>query len=78
MAEGTAHFAWQLMCDGFRGWVIPFEVVVAVGEVDVVLVEDGGPLEGCSCGTSVPRFDSMRSRLTVLGLACRAMAQLAV
>jgi len=35
------------MFGGFRGWVVPLEVVVAVFEVDVVLVEDGGPLEGC-------------------------------
>ena len=33
------------MLDGLFGWVVPFEVVVAVGEVDVFLVEDGGPLE---------------------------------
>ena len=34
------------MRGGLFGAVIPAEVVVAVGEVDVVLVEDGGPLEG--------------------------------
>ena len=45
MAEGAAHFAGKLVLDGLFGWVVPFEVVVAVGEVDVFLVEDGGPLE---------------------------------
>lgn len=48
VAEGTAHFARQLVLDGFRRWVVPFERVVAVCEVDVFFVEDGGPLEGCS------------------------------
>jgi hypothetical protein len=34
---------------GFGGRVVPLEVVVAVLEVDVVFVEDGGPLEWCGC-----------------------------
>lgn len=45
VAEGTAHFARELVRDGFAGWVVPFEGVVAVSKVDVVFVEDGGPLE---------------------------------
>jgi len=31
------------------GAVVPSEVVVAVGEIYVLLVEDGGPLEGGAC-----------------------------
>lgn len=34
------------MAGGAFGGVVPREVVVAVGEVDVGFVEDGGPLEG--------------------------------
>jgi hypothetical protein len=49
VAEGAAHFAGELVLDGFFGRVVPFQVVVAVGEVDVLFVEYGGPLEGCSC-----------------------------
>jgi hypothetical protein len=36
VAEGAADFARELVLDGFGGWVVPFEVVVAVGEVDVL------------------------------------------
>lgn len=45
-AVGAADLAGQLVDAGFLGALVPAEVVVAVGEVDVVLVEDGGPLEG--------------------------------
>ena len=48
VAEGTADLAGQLVLGGFGGRVVPLEVVVAVFEVDVVFVEDGGPLERCS------------------------------
>jgi hypothetical protein len=48
VAERTADLARQLVLGGFGGRVVPLEVVVAVFEVDVVFVEDGGPLEGCS------------------------------
>lgn len=48
VAVRAAHFAGQLVLDALRGGVVPLEVVVAVGEVDVLLVEDGRPLEGCS------------------------------
>jgi hypothetical protein len=49
VAEGTAHLAGQLVLGGFGGRVVPLEVVVAVFEVDVVFVEDGGPLERGGC-----------------------------
>jgi hypothetical protein len=60
--------------------VVPLEVVVTVGEVDVVLVEDGCPLEGCSYNLSVCREKGVMrsSKLTVLCLTCCAMAELAV
>jgi hypothetical protein len=48
VAERAADLARQLVLGGFRGWVVPLEVMVAVLEVDVFLVEDGGPLEGSS------------------------------
>lgn len=66
------------MLDGFLGWVVPLEVMVAVGEVDVLLVEDGGPLEGCGCGVLGRRGWGKCERQTMLGLASGAMAQLAV
>lgn len=49
MAVRAAYFAWELVLDGLLGGVVPFEIVVAVGEVDVCLVKNGGPLERCSC-----------------------------
>ena len=45
-AVRTAHFAGEVVADVFVGRVVPAEVVVAVGEVDVGFVEDGGVLEG--------------------------------
>jgi hypothetical protein len=48
VAVGAAYFAWELVLDRLLSGVVPFEVVVAVGEVDVCLVEDSGPLERCS------------------------------
>jgi len=45
VAEGAADFAGELVGDGFGGRVVPFEIVVAICEVNVVFVEDGGPLE---------------------------------
>jgi hypothetical protein len=48
VAERAADLAGQLVLGWFGGWVVPLEVVVAVLEVDVVFVEDGGPLEGSS------------------------------
>ena len=35
------------MLDALLGRIVPLEIVVAVQEVDVILVEDGGPLEWC-------------------------------
>ena len=65
----------------FLGRLVPAEVVVAVGKVDVVFVEDGGPLEGGSCVKCQPtqnrqgdgRREQRWSR-TVQLLTCRAMA----
>jgi hypothetical protein len=37
------------MLDRFLCRIVPFEIVMAVGEVDVILVEDGSPLEGRGC-----------------------------
>jgi hypothetical protein len=48
MAVRTADLARQLVLDRLLRRVVPLEVVVAVGEVDVVFVEDGRPLKGCS------------------------------
>ena len=49
VAVRAAHFAGELVLDGFLRRVVPLEVVVAVCEVDVGFVEDGGPSEGCGC-----------------------------
>lgn len=60
---------------------------MAVKKVDIFLVEDGGPLEGCGWQEQALSAGSLllwltttacRTELTVLGLASRAMAQLAV
>lgn len=48
VAERAADLARKLVLDALVGRVIPLQVVMAVEEVDVVLVEDGGPLEWCS------------------------------
>jgi hypothetical protein len=48
MAERASHFAGKLVLDRLLRRVVPLEVVVAVGEIDVLLMEDGCPLEGCS------------------------------
>lgn len=71
------------MFGGFRGWVVPLEVVVAMFEVDVVLVEDGGPLEwsGWEMLEStflITRSLSRKTRHTMLSLTSGAMAQFAV
>lgn len=47
MAERAADFAGEFVLDGFLGWIVPFEIMVAICEVDVFFVEDGSPLEGC-------------------------------
>lgn len=46
MTEGATHFAGKLVLGRLGCGIVPLEVVVAVREVDVGLVEDGGPLEG--------------------------------
>ena len=48
VAERAADLAGQLVLGGLGGRVVPLEVVVAVLEVDVFFVKDGGPLEGSS------------------------------
>ena len=67
----------------FLGRLVPAEVVVAVGEVDVVFVEDGGPLKGCSCVKCQPTQNrqgdgegegEQRWSRTMQLLTCRAMA----
>ena len=50
VAVRAAHFAGQLVLDALVGGVVPLEVMVAVEEVDVLFVKDGGPLEGRGCG----------------------------
>lgn len=50
------------MFDVLACWVIPLEIVVTMREVDILLMKDGCPLEGCG----------------VLGLASGAVAELAV
>jgi len=50
VAEVAADLAGQLVFNRLVGGVVPLEVVVTVCEIDVFLVEDGGPLEGCSYG----------------------------
>jgi hypothetical protein len=51
---------------------------VAISEVDVLLVEDGSPLEGCSWrGSAYEELTGIRM-LTMLGLASCAMAQFTV
>jgi hypothetical protein len=47
VAEGAADFAGEFVFGGLGRRVVPLEVVVAIFEADVILVEDGGPLEGC-------------------------------
>jgi len=49
-AVRTTDFAGKFMPCRLLSAVVPSQVVVAVREVDVLLVEDGCPLEGSSCG----------------------------
>jgi len=46
----AADLARKLVLDRLLRWVVPFEIVVAVREVNVGLLENGSPLEGCSWG----------------------------
>ena len=47
-AVGAADFAGELVHARLLRGLVPAEIVVAVGKVDVVFVEDGGPLERCA------------------------------
>lgn len=47
VTERTPDLAGKLVLDALVGRVVPFKIVMAVRKVDVVLVEDGSPLEWC-------------------------------
>lgn len=47
-AVSTADFARQLVYSCLFGALIPAEVVMTLGKVDVFFVKDGCPLEWCS------------------------------
>jgi len=47
VAERAADLARKLVLDGLLRWVVPFEIVVAICEVDVGFLENGSPLERC-------------------------------
>lgn len=49
-AVGAADLAWQLVHTRLFGALVPAKVVLAFGEVDVVLVEDCCPLKGSALG----------------------------
>lgn len=53
MAVRAANLAGKLVFDGLVGGIIPFQIVVAISEVDVFLVENGSPLERRSCNLLV-------------------------
>jgi len=78
VAVTAAHFARQFVLDGFIGRIVPFEVVVAICKVDVCLVEDGGPLEGCGMlrltSRAVTKFTIQRLPPTQLILHFSTMA----
>jgi len=86
MAERAADLARQLVLDALTRRIVPLQIVVAVREVDVVLVEYGGPLERCGYNVPPPRSATqlLKSgwkeglRRTMLCLTRRAMAQLAI
>jgi len=48
VAERATNLAGKLVLDRLGARVVPLEVMVSVREVDILLVEDGGPLERCS------------------------------
>lgn len=45
MTKVTAYFARQLVFDGFLRGVVPLQVMMSIDKVDILLVEDGSPLE---------------------------------
>lgn len=61
VAEIASDLARELMLDALGGGVVPLEVLVTAGEVDVLFMEDRRPLE----------------RSSMLQLTGRAMAQFA-
>ena len=48
VAVGAPDFAGELVFSGLGCWIVPLEVMVAVGKIDVIFMEDGCPLKGCS------------------------------
>lgn len=48
MAIIAPHFTRQFMLNGLGRRIIPLQIMVSIGEVDVILVEDCSPLEGSS------------------------------
>jgi len=50
VAVVAAHLAGKIVLDGLCRGIVPLEVVVALGEIDIGLLEDGGPLEGSGWG----------------------------
>ena len=48
VAGGTPDLARQLVDIGLLAAVIPYQIMMTMGEIDVLLVEDGGPLKWCS------------------------------
>jgi len=49
VAVVAAHLAGKVVLNRLCRRIVPLQVVVALGEVDVGLLEDGGPLEGSGC-----------------------------
>lgn len=47
VTEGAANLARELVLDRLLAGVVPLKVMVTVGKVDVVLVENCSPLERC-------------------------------
>lgn len=47
VTEGAADLAGKLVLDRLLARVVPLKIMVTVGEVDIVLVENCSPLEGC-------------------------------
>ena len=78
MAEAAPHFAWQLVLVALGRWVIPLQIMVSIGEVDVVLLEDGSPLERCGmlclAGSAMAQFRRQRLGTAELILDFTAMA----
>ena len=75
---GTADFAGELVHGGLVRALVPAQVVMAVGEVDVVFVKDGCPLERCSCRTVRRSLSQETVVLAVYLLTRRAMTEFRV